>query len=82
MIELPEGIRADLVAFITSDETGLCGEMKIKNLPKVPSRIDAASILRTVPGKGWRLMTNQEIANYLAEEREDQEDDDLEDDDE
>ncbi|SCM73471.1 hypothetical protein KL86PLE_110080 [uncultured Pleomorphomonas sp.] len=75
--KLPTGCRATLTFFYTSDATGLDVTVCLANSKGVPdlSVIDVDTYIHDLPDvtNDWRVMTDEEIAEYLRKEKGEQE---------
>lgn len=67
--KLPQGCRAKLVFYFTSDKTGVDIEYTLSNFGFLPdlSTIDPAGLIPRLPDStdDWRVMTDAEIRAYL-----------------
>lgn len=76
-VKAPEGVEYSVVAYLTSDNTGLEARITIsasKTLPIVQEdcchHLGQSRELRTV-ASDWRAMTREEISDYKRRERDD-----------
>lgn len=72
---LPDGCRVDIHTFVISDKTGLEARLSVKNLPVfLMPKADITEIVQLLPHQvgDWRLMTNAEVKDYLAREKEEE----------
>lgn len=73
--KLPTGCRASLVFYYTSDKDGVDITLGLSNLNYLPDLSDAnpAGAINKLPtiADDWRVMTDDEVRTYIAQERED-----------